>query len=402
MDNFQEDFKSYSQHLHEDIVSNVVQSFHQYKDALRPYKGKNKIAVLGQSLFTRNNLADTAFSLKEVCETLMGALLNIAKDQPMHSNQVGIISEVTSKMEESLSRLMKGFEKNIIEKMHAPISNNASTNNIKEGDSHVIIVENNEEASENVYTNEKWNEVVSKNISKKLKGIPVNKTSVNKEGKGCVFFPSKDAQEKAKQALKEDFKVVVSSKSKRSVLPKLKIYNIDIEDKDHLKACILEKNPEIEELLKNIDSKFEIILIDSTRKHAIVKVTPDVRTAILSKGRVYVGMQGLFVKDHFYPLQCYACQKFGHKQGSHDCEKANGARTCFYCGKDHLSKDCDVKRNPDCHNCVNCASSQNPSYKNNANHTATSLKCPMMIKETNALIRRTVGLETEQSNLFLS
>ena len=166
MDNFQEDFKSYSQHLHEDIVSNVVQSFHQYKDALRPYKGKNKIAVLGQSLFTRNNLADTAFSLKEVCETLMGALLNIAKDQPMHSNQVGIISEVTSKMEESLSRLMKGFEKNIIEKMHAPISNNASTNNIKEGDSHLIIVENNEEASENFYTNEKWNEVVSNNISK--------------------------------------------------------------------------------------------------------------------------------------------------------------------------------------------------------------------------------------------
>ena len=192
------------------------------------------------------------------------------------------------------------------------------------------------------------------------------------------------------------------SKSRRSVLPKLKIFNVDTEDKDQLKECILDKNPEIANLLENNDSKFEIILIDSTRKYAIAKVTPDVRTAILNKGRVYVGMQGLFVKDHFYPLQCYACQKFGHKQGSPECEKGNGAKTCFYCGKDHLSKDCDVKKYPERHNCANCTSSQNISYRNNAKHTATSLKCPLMIKETNALIKRTVGLESEQSNLFLS
>ena len=47
--------------------------------------------------------------------------------------------------------------------------------------------------------------MVSKSISKKLKGIPVDKTVVNKDGKGCMYFPSKVAQEKAKEALDNDY-----------------------------------------------------------------------------------------------------------------------------------------------------------------------------------------------------
>ena len=108
---------------------------------------------------------------------------------------------------------------------------------------HVVLIENHEDESK-IYSDQKWNEVVSKNISKKLKGVPVDKIAINKDGKGCMFFPSKDAQEKAKQALDNDFKVVTSSKSRRSVLPKLKIFNVDIDDKGTLRTAILEKNRE--------------------------------------------------------------------------------------------------------------------------------------------------------------
>ena len=112
MESFQEEFKCCSQHLHADTVSSVLQSFHQYNDAIRPFKGKNKIAVVSQSQFTRNHLADAAFSLKEVCETLLGVVLNIT-NVPVQTNQASIINEVSSKMEESLSKLMKEFEKKV-------------------------------------------------------------------------------------------------------------------------------------------------------------------------------------------------------------------------------------------------------------------------------------------------
>ena len=404
MENFITDFQNNSQHLQEDVISSVVQSYHQFNDAIRPFKGKNKIAVVGQSQFTRNHLADCAFSLKEVCETLMGCVMDIVKI-PAKSDQTEMINNVSNKMENMFSNLMKGFEERLLQKIHTPanVNSESTLENSINKDKHVILIENDDDETK-VYTDKKWNEVVSKNISKKLKGIPVDKTAVNRDGKGCMFFPSKDAQQKAKLALDSDFKVVTSSKPKRSVMPKLKIYNVEIDDKEYLKTCILEKNPEITDRMNNErrDSSFEIILIDSIRKYAIAKVTPDIRSAILNKGRVYVGMKGLSVKDHFHPLQCYACQKFGHKQGSDECEKASGSSTCLYCAKDHKSKDCADKRNHDLHKCSNCVTSENERYKNNAGHTATSLKCPLVMKETNALIRRTAGLEADESNLILS
>ena len=107
---FLENFKSNSVHLDEDVVSNIVQSVHQYNDALRPFKGKNKIAVIGQSQFTRNNLADAAFSLKEVCETLMNAVLTIVKVPLQKDDHTNAMNEISNKMQESFTNLMKGFE----------------------------------------------------------------------------------------------------------------------------------------------------------------------------------------------------------------------------------------------------------------------------------------------------
>ena len=161
-----------------------------YNDAVRPFKGKTKLSVTSQSQYTRTHLANAAFSLKEVCETLMGAVINIIK-VPSQNNQATIVSEIANKMQDNLANMMKDFEKNLMAKMNMPNTNNRNKRLHPCGDheNHVIVVEN-EEEGENGYTEQKWSEVVSKNISEKLKGIPVDKTSINKDGKGCVFFPS--------------------------------------------------------------------------------------------------------------------------------------------------------------------------------------------------------------------
>ena len=135
--------------------------------------------------------------------------------------------------------------------------------------------------------------------------------------------------------------------------------------------------------------------MNSVSNFAIIKVSPDIRKVILNAGKVYLGMQCLRVRDHFQPLQCYACQGHGHKQGSEDCTffgNDSAGSICLYCSKNHKSKDCPVKRQPAKHVCVNCTHSSRPEHRANANHTSTSLKCPFNVREINALINRTVGI----------
>ena len=157
------------------------------------------------------------FSLKEVCETLMNAVSTIVKVPLQKDDHTNAMNEISNKMQESFTNLMKGFEERLMNEIQAPCNgknhNISVTNKYKEN--HIILVENDEGSDgDTAYTTEKWNEVVSKSISKKLiKRIPFDKTVVNKDGKGCVFFPSKVTQEKAKEALDNDYKVVTSSKA---------------------------------------------------------------------------------------------------------------------------------------------------------------------------------------------
>ena len=98
-----------------------------------------------------------------------------------------------------------------------------------------------------------WSKVVKSSLHGKLKSIPIQKTLVTKAGQGCLFFPSKDDQVKAKSVLEQDFKLSLSTKKKKTLLPKLKIKKIsDVykkEDKEVLKLVIMEKNSYISKLM---------------------------------------------------------------------------------------------------------------------------------------------------------
>jgi len=81
----------------------------------------------------------------------------------------------------------------------------------------------------------------------------------------------------------------------------------------------------------------------------VVDVKPDILTAILKKGKVYIDWLRCRVKEFVIPTRCFKCQGYGHI--SKYCRQ--GSDTCSHCSKTgHGHKDCPDKDKPMC--CVNC------------------------------------------------
>ena len=266
---------------------------------------------------------------------------------------------------------------------------------------HVIVLKDKDNNDAN-YDEQRWSTVVKGTLKTKLKNVPVNRSLLSKTGQGCLFFPSKKAQEEAQSLLEPLFTVTSSSKPTKDVLPKIKVFDIDTDiyhDKLTLKQAILNKNPEISECNGNGDT-LDVILINDRSNYAILKVSSGIRKILMKSGKIFLGMQSLNIRDHFQPLQCFACQGHGHKQGSEECKhhgKDTPGNTCLYCGDNHRSKDCEFKKQPNKHACVNCKTSDKHEYRTNANHTSTSLKCPFVIREVNSLIKRTTGISDAEA-----
>ena len=223
---------------------------------------------------------------------------------------------------------------------------------------------------------------------------------MTKTGQGCLFFPSKDDQEKAQTVLEQDYKLSLSTKKKRSLLPKLKIMRIGSsykkEDKEVLKLGLLEKNSYIN-AYHNDGHTFEVIIIDEKANYCVIKVSPEIRDAIMKRGTVYLDMESHEVKDQFHVIQCFRCQEHGHKKDDDVCKlKVSSHSVCLYCSGNHESKVCLHKKDSAKWNCSNCAKSSNPQYKNNCKgHTTTSNQCPFVIQQMKSLINRTEGLKVK-------
>ena len=64
--------------------------------------------------------------------------------------------------------------------------------------------------------------------------------------------------------------------------------------------------------------------------YAVIKVDPMVKEAIQSIGnRLYIGMGSCKVVERYHLLQCYKCQKFGHKEGTNYCPLKNTENLTF-------------------------------------------------------------------------
>ena len=384
-------------HMTKEMEQRIKRNFDQFQDACKPYTGKSRAQVLSIGQNKRDTLIDSIFSLKEVCSDLFSIIVDVNKEV---SNDVA--NGIPEMLENSLKKFTDEINNSILNAFKATESS-VSQKLPEDEKKHVIILES-KDTDAQVYNTGSWSEVVKKKITPTLKSVPVQKTVLSKDGKGCLFFPNQKAQQEAKLALESDFNVSTATKSKKSVFPKLKIYNINNDiytEKQELRQAILDKNSDIEALVKK-GSKFDVLLFDKIKHTAIIKVSPEIRKFMVKENRVYVDMTSLRVRDHFLPMQCYACQSYGHKQGSPEC-KHNGSDTnvCLYCAGNHPSKTCEAKHNPELYKCNNCLTSSNPEHRANACHTSTSLCCPYTIRETNSLIRRTTGLNDEETKKFL-
>ena len=259
---------------------------------------------------------------------------------------------------------------------------------------HVLAVDGSNEDSNDKILPDTWSQVVKSDISEKLKNVPVSKTVLSKNGKGCIFLPDEKGLKDAKEALSGSYRVNATSKKPTTILPKIKINNVNpdtYKSTDELKREILAKNKSINSLLENdTNSKMDVIFIDKNSKSALLKVTPDIRETVMKNQRIYLDLESHHVSDSFHVQQCYHCQAFGHKAKSELCPSNNSKATCFYCSFAHKSSECRNKDNKSKHKCVNCSKSNNPTIKEGASkHNASSRNCPLYQKEIEIIKAKT-------------
>lgn len=354
-------------------------------------KGKN-LDQLKSSAYKKETLAEALITVIDICQNTINLL-------DKENNPQDFVEQIANKVQNALAKMVPELVANVLKKDE----NTAPKESIQDREKHVIILEDKND-SENKYDESTWSQVVKSNISKKLKNVPVQKSVVTKSGQGCIFFPTKDDQAQAHSILQDEFKVSSSTNKVKLLLPKLKVFKIDEsykkEDKEILKADILEKNPYISALSSDTNV-FEVIIIDEKQHFCILKVSPIIREAIMKRGSIFINMESHTVKDNIHVIQCFCCQEHGHKKGDNECKHKNdGKNTCLYCSGDHESRNCRFKKDCSQWNCSNCANSKNPQYKmNSKGHTTTSSQCPFVIQQSKAIISRTQGLELKNFSL---
>ena len=228
------------------------------------------------------------------------------------------------------------------------------------------------------YNSDTFASVLKKNLTKKLGSIPVTKATLNKNGNAMIIFPDEDSRDDAQDILEKDFNVSRMKYNHEKNWPKLKIHHIDPQifnsDKNLLINLIKDKN----EMLDSDDIKdISVPFIDQAKKFVILKVSPLTQAKIMKNQRLYIELQSFRVSDHFFALQCFKCQEFGHGANSTHCPlKDIETNICLYCAKNHRSASCPSKKDKNSYNCANCLKSNVPGIKSNSTHCSTWARAP--------------------------
>lgn len=99
--------------------------------------------------------------------------------------------------------------------------------------------------------------------------------------------------------------------------------------------------------------------------------------------KLFIGWNCVHLKEQENYVQCFKCQKYGHKAVHclYEVNKAPALR-CKQCGENHEGV---CNKSPNCCNCCdhNKVASKRGWDKIDTNHCATDIKCPMRIKAIN-------------------
>ena len=72
-----------------------------------------------------------------------------------------------------------------------------------------------------------FSEALKENLSNKLEGIPVSKSTLTREGKAVLMFPNPESCTQAKASLQKDYDVENSDRKPTIIQPRIKIHNLD-------------------------------------------------------------------------------------------------------------------------------------------------------------------------------
>ena len=343
-----------------------------------------------------------------LCYTCKSGNNQIDKLKENDKNEMKNLEKIKSEIIHDIKELfpvmiqsqMKKYYEEVKEAESVPTNNN---DNVK----HALLLQP-KDTKQPSFSNETWSDVVKK-CSEKLNDVPVKKAVLTSSGMGYMIFPNKESRNTAAKNLESECKVTLQDKNIKSVYPTIKIHgvpndNFGKDNLDLLKQEFMKKNSFIKTLVDEMKKTFEIIFI-AKRKHsnfsyAVVKVDPEIKTAIANKGnRLYLGLSSCKVTKQYHLIQCYACQKFGHKRGSEKCMvKSSDDCICLYCAENHTSKKCELKTNVEQYKCSNCLTSDKVNANaSNVSHTSNSLNCPILQYELKSLLNRTMGCTIDET-----
>ena len=254
-------------------------------------------------------------------------------------------------------------------------------------------------------------ETFADKVKTSLKNIPVKKMAMTKSGDGIISFPSQSHRDEALCQL-SDLNPIPEDSNQRPLHPKITIYGLPNDDYipddetslNNLHGAILNKNAHIKELVKE-GKVFDLLFIRKDSKkpscnYAVAKLDPDVLKAIrLNNHKIFIDFNSCHVSERIHLIQCYQCQKFGHKKDSDDCKYKNSKKqVCMYCSGDHKSSNCQTKADKkfQAFKCANCADSS--SNNQEISHATTSSKCPIRLRQINNVINKTMGYEGLSKN----
>ena len=245
---------------------------------------------------------------------------------------------------------------------------------------------------------EQW-KVVKPKIRKKLESIPVDGTSSSAEDTSLVF-KDKTHRDKAEEILKTEYDTSTTTVTTKKLNPKVTISDIagELKTAEEVYEELLKKNVEIREQVETHQEELKVIFLHAESRYAVVQMSKKIRDIIRAKNdRVNLDFQIHVVKDRFHVIQCYRCQRFGHKADSPLCPKKDtDEAVCSFCSGNHRYRDCQLRRDQktDSKCCSNCKTSRSKVDQLNAtSHTAGSFQCPFYILEKERIMGRTAGAE---------
>lgn len=111
----------------------------------------------------------------------------------------------------------------------------------------------------------------------------------------------------------------------------------------------------------------------------VIEVSPEVRSALLVRGKIYIRFAACAFRDYVRILQCYRCISFGHIAKNCEAKPA-----CGNCAGEHELKDCKKEREEA--KCCNCSRIEGHSRSETGHRTIDNTNCRVLRRKINERI----------------